>query len=604
MFQTFESRADPTKGAGRVARLLAELAERGLDGFIVPHADEHQSEYLPPHTERLHWLTGFSGSAGAAVVLAGKAAIFVDGRYTLQVRDQVDSAVFEYRHLITEPPAQWLEDEAPKGSRIGYDPWLHTLNEAERLEKACEKAGADLVAVESNPLDAIWDDRPPAPQAAASLHPAEFAGKDRSDKIAEISKVIADAGCDAAVLTACESIAWLFNLRGADIAHTPLVLANAVVRAEGRPQLFVEGAKLSNAVRAELAEATEIEPPAAFSDALAGLSGRKVGVDPALTPYAVILALEAAGATIVKTTDPVQMPRAIKNATEIEGARSAHHRDAVPMARFLAWLDREAPGGAVGEIAAAKKLEALRAETGALEEISFDTISGAGPNGAIVHYRVSEATNRTLEPGALYLVDSGAQYRDGTTDITRTVTVGTPSAGMIRHFTLVLKGHIALATIRFPEGTSGAQLDVLARTALWKAGLDYDHGTGHGVGSFLGVHEGPQRISKAGTAVLKPGMMLSNEPGYYKTGEYGIRIENLLLVTEPEEIVGGERAMLGFETLTFTPIDRRLVDPALLTDEELDWLNAYHGEVAACLAGRLDDRDAAWLAEATAPIRR
>ncbi len=604
MFQSFNSLSDPTKGAGRVAQLRRELGQRGLDGFIVPHADAHQSEYLPPNAERLHWLTGFSGSAGTAVILKDEAAIFVDGRYTLQVREQVDGEVFSFKHLITEPSSAWIAETVKDGTQIGYDPWLHTLKEVNTLTEACTKAGAELVPLETNPIDAIWTKRPEPSPAPVELHPIAFSGANTLDKISRIAADIAKAECDAAVLTTSESVAWLFNIRGADIAHTPLVLSNAVVPATGKPTLFVDGRKLSNAVRATLAESIDIAEPEAFAAALANLgkAGARVGIDPALTPYAVISALETAGAVIVETPDPVQLPRAIKNETEIAGARTAHARDAVPVARFLAWIHREAPGGGVDEISAATKLESLRAETGDLRDISFDTISGSGPNGAIIHYRVSEASNRALEAGSLYLVDSGAQYQDGTTDITRTVAIGQPSAEMIRHFTLVLKGMIAISMLRFPTGTSGAQIDAIARVALWRAGLDYDHGTGHGVGSFLGVHEGPQRIAKTGTTALKPGMILSNEPGYYKAGEYGIRIENLILVTDASEIAGGDRPMLGFETLTLAPIDRDLIDPGLLSDTERAWLDAYHARVREAIAPSLNDEDRAWLIGATEPL--
>lgn len=605
MFQSFETLRDPTKAAGRVKALRGRLSEMSLDGFVVPHADAHQSEYLPADSERLFWLTGFSGSAGTAIILGDRAALFVDGRYTIQVRDQADPQVFDFHHLIDGPPAAWLKRNVSTGGRIGFDPWLHTPAQVEKLKTACATAGAELVAVDANPVDAIWTDRPASPSAMVELHPVEYAGEDRQAKIARIAAEITNSGCDAAVLTKPESIAWLLNIRGGDVDHTPLVLANAIVPAEGMPMLFVDGAKLSNAVRAALADAADIREPDAFATALheIGKDGARIGIDASLTPFAVQSLLETAGATLVRTTDPVSLPRALKNTTEIDGARSAHHRDIVPMCRFLAWIDREARNGEVDEISAARKLEALRTETGALRDISFDTISAFGPNAALPHYRVSEDSNRRLQPGSLYLVDSGAQYSDGTTDITRTIAVGTPSSDMIRHFTLVLKGHIALAMLRFPVGTTGAQIDAIARQALWNAGCDYDHGTGHGVGSFLGVHEGPQRIAKTGTTPLKPGMIVSNEPGYYRDGAYGIRTENLLLVTEPEDLPGGDRPMLSFETLTFTPIDRRLIDASQLSAIEQDWLDRYHADVRDRAGDRLDGADRDWLFAATAPLR-
>jgi Xaa-Pro aminopeptidase len=607
MFQTFDDVTDPSRGAERVARLREELAQRGLDGFVVPHADEHQSEYLPASAERLFWLTGFSGSAGAAVVLRERAAIFVDGRYTLQVFSQVDARVFEVRPLHEEPPSKWLEAHAAAGQRIGFDPWLHTIREREQLERACARAGVELVAVEGNPIDAIWTDRPAPPALPVELHGPEFAGEEAGSKIARIAQAVREAGAAAAVLTMAESIAWLLNIRGRDVAHKPLALANAILPAQGKPQLFIAGEKLSNAARAHLADLADIDEPSGFLPALRrlGETEQAVLVDPAATPSAVAEALQRAGADLRHGTDPCALPRAIKNETEIAGARAAQRRDGVAMARFLAWLDREAPSGEVDEIGAARMLEHFRSRTGALMDISFDTISGAGPNGAIVHYRVSETTNRRLVPNSLYLVDSGGQYRDGTTDVTRTVAIGTPTREMRERFTLVLKGMVALSTARFPKGTTGGQLDALARLALWAHGLDYDHGTGHGVGSFLGVHEGPQRIAKrGGDTPLKPGMILSNEPGYYKTGEYGIRIENLILVTAPEEITGGERAMMGFETLTFVPIDRRLIEPTLLGEDNVAWLDAYHARVREMIGPELEGADRAWLDQATAPLSR
>jgi len=604
MFQTFDDISDPGSGPARLKALQAELVRRGLDGFLVPRSDEHQGEYVPPSAERLKWLTGFSGSAGIAVVLKHRAAIFVDGRYTLQVRDQVDTEAFEPRHLITEGWDKWLEEHLWADARLGYDPWLHTVAGVRRLEKVAETTGAVLVPVTENAVDAVWTDRPAPPLGEVVVQSETHAGRSAADKISEIQETLAKARADATVLTQPDSIAWLFNIRGSDVPHTPLPLSFAVVPAKGRPTLLIDARKLTNASRAHIEDVADIAAPDAFGDTLDAVArhGATVRLDPATTARWIADRLDAAGARVVEAEDPCLMPKATKTAAEIAGTRAAHLRDGAAVCRFLAWLDREAPGGKVDEIAAAKALEGFRAETGELKEISFDTISGAGPNGAIVHYRVTTATNRPLRPGELYLVDSGAQYVDGTTDITRTVAIGAPSDDMRRHFTLVLKGHIAIATARFPEGTTGAQIDILARYALWQAGLDFDHGTGHGVGSYLSVHEGPQRIAKAAATPLKPGMILSNEPGYYKTGAYGIRIENLELVNEPVEVPGGEKKLLSFEALTLAPIDRRLVDPTLLTPDEQVWLDTYHARVRDLIGPLLDGADEDWLIAATEPV--
>ena len=594
----------------RLERLRAALKRDHLTGFIVPHADEHQSEYLPPAAERLAWLTGFTGSAGAAVVLLETAATFVDGRYTLQADEQVDPQSYAREHLIENPPSKWLKSRLRPGDRIGYDPWLMTVAEVRRLTETCKAAEAEFVPVAGNPLDAIWSDRPAPPLGAVTLQPADLAGEEARDKLARLRAGLADARADAAVLAQADSIAWSFNLRGTDIAHNPVALAYAILPADGRPSLFIDGRKLSNRVRDTLADLADLHEPSAFAGALAALGREhaRVLLDPKSTAAAIATAVTEAGGTIIDGPDPAELPKARKNETELAGMRRAHIRDGAAMVRFLAWLDRTAGDGTVDELAAEAKLAALRAETAVrdgseLVDLSFDTISGAGPNGAIVHYRVSEDSNRRLEPGSLYLVDSGAQYRDGTTDITRTVAIGAASEEMRDRFTRVLRGHIAIATARFPVGATGAQLDTLARAPLWHAGLDYDHGTGHGVGSFLAVHEGPARISKAGTVPLEPGMVLSDEPGYYKPGAFGIRIENLVVVTPAEPIPGGDRPMHGFETLTLAPIDRRLIDPAVMTAEEIAWLDGYHARLVPALSRLLDAEDRAWLAAATAPIR-
>ena len=595
--------------AERIAALRRALMDAGLTGFIVPHADEHQSEYLPPSAERLAWLTGFTGSAGAAVVTEDEAAVFVDGRYVLQVQAEIDPVACAVEHLIENPPSKWLAGKLRPGDRIGYDPWLMTIAEVARLEETCRTAGAELIAVDANPIDRLWKDRPEPPRGQVALHPLQYSGEESVDKIARLQAALREKKADGAVLGQADSIAWLFNIRGTDIAHNPVALAFAVLPATGKPELFIDARKLSNSVRAALSEVAEVRGAADFGAALSALGGAKarVLIDPQATAAAVAKAVEDGGGTIVKGADPVSLPRARKNETEIAGARAAQIRDGAAMVRFLAWLDREALSGRIDEIAAAAKLREFRADTAKrdgseLIDLSFETISGAGPNGAIVHYRVTAGTALKLTPGSLYLVDSGAHDRDGTTDITRTTAIGEPTNEMRDRFTRVLIGHIAIATARFPEKTTGAQLDSFARAALWQAGLDYDHGTGHGVGSFLSVHEGPARISRLGNAQLEPGMILSNEPGYYKAGQYGIRTENLLLVRPAESIPGGDRPMLSFETLTLAPIDRRLIVPAMLSPGEIAWLDAYHAALPAALGHLLDDEERTWLKEATEPL--
>lgn len=604
MFQTYDDVADPSHGADRLSRLRAELTRRGLDGFLIPRSDEHQGEYVPPGAERLRWLTGFSGSAGLAIVLKHRAAVFIDGRYTLQVRDQVDMDTFEACHLIDPGWHAWLEEHLWADARLGYDPWLHTIAGVRRLEKIAEKTGAILVPSDDNPLDRIWTDRPGPPLGPVVIQSEDHAGQSSADKLDQIQQTLLKARADATVLTQPDSIAWLLNIRGSDVQHTPLPLSFAIVPADGRPTLLIDGRKLSNAVRAHIEDVADIIEPSEFGSALDHLGAHNavIRLDAMTTARWIADRIEAVGGRIIEGDDPCTLPKAVKNDVEIAGARAAHLRDGAAVCRFLAWLDREAPKGTVDEIAAAKALEGFRAETGDLKEISFDTISGAGPNGAIVHYRVTTDTNRPLEQNSLYLVDSGAQYVDGTTDITRTIAIGEPSDDMRRHFTLVLKGHIAIATARFPVGVSGAQIDTLARYPLWQAGLDFDHGTGHGIGSFLSVHEGPQRIAKTGSVPLKPGMIVSNEPGYYRAGQYGIRIENLELVKPPVSVPGGERELLSFETLTLAPIDRRLIDPTLLSPDEIAWLDTYHSRVLAKIGPLLEGEDKAWLEAVTAAV--
>ena len=593
--------ADRAQVPGRLAALRRELAARGLDGFVVPHADEYLGEYLPLRSQRLTWLTGFDGSAGLAVVLAEAATVLVDGRYTLQVRAQVDAALFEIRHVTEQPVEDWIAERLPNGAKLGYDPWHCTERRAESWAKACARAGGELVAVETNPVDAVWEDQPPPPLSIAVPHGLDFAGEAHGDKRARIAAGLARDG--AAVLAAPDSIAWLLNVRGGDVPNTPFVLSFAVLAGDGTVDWFVDGRKLGPEVRAHLGNGVRVREPAEFGTEVDALGEKSVLADPANTPEWVFRRLAAAGARIVREKDPCQLPKACKNDVELAGMRAAHVRDGAALSRFLAWLAAEAPKGGVDELGAAQRLAGFRAEGEHFRGLSFDTISGAGAHGAIVHYRATPESNARLEPGTLYLVDSGGQYLDGTTDVTRTVAIGTPDAEMRARFTLVLKGHIALARARFPEGTSGAQLDTLARAPLWAAGLDFDHGTGHGVGSYLGVHEGPQGISaRAGPVWLRPGMIVSNGPGYYKAGAYGIRIENLVTVVELGTPGGGEKPVLGFETLTLAPIDRTLVDASMLDDGERAWLDAYHTRVRTAVAPLVDATARAWLEEATAPI--
>ena len=590
--------------ASRLADLRAEVKRRGLDGFIVPRADEHQGEYVPRGSQRLGWLTGFSGSAGLAIVMADRAAIFVDGRYTLAVRAQVDTEAFVPHQYPEEQPEQWAAENLPKGGKLGFDPWLQTADGYERFVRACQRVGASFVPVDSNPVDAVWRDRLPAPLAPVLPHPVEFAGESSDDKRARIAAALTAKGADVALITAPDSIAWLLNVRGGDVPRTPFALGFALIHADSHVDLYMDRRKMPDRTLAWLGNAVTLAPPDELGLALdmLGKAGKRVLVETATVPYWATTRLQAAGVTLVRDADPIALPKACKNAVELEGVRAAHRRDGAAVSQFLGWLGATSKLGKLREIEVSDRLQALREQTGKLRDLSFDTISGAGANGAIVHYRASEQTERTLEPGSLYLVDSGGQYRDGTTDITRTVAIGTPSPEMRDRFTRVLKGHIALAMVRFPEGTTGSQLDALARYALWQAGLDYDHGTGHGAGACLSVHEGPHRISKMPNNVaLQPGMIVSNEPGYYKTGAYGIRIENLVAV-KAAEIPGADRRYLEFETLTLAPIDLACVEPGLLTEAEKTWLNDYHRRVRETVGPHVDMATRAWLAEATRAI--
>jgi Xaa-Pro aminopeptidase len=603
-FQTFEDRNERPAVAGRVVALRKELKKRGLDGFVVPRADRQQNEYVPASEERLAWITGFTGSAGAAVVLADKAALFVDGRYTVQAAAQTDTAIFSIEHLVEAPPEQWLEANLKPGAKLGYDPWLHTTDGAERLQRACANAGGELVPVEPNPIDAIWHDRPQPPRGPVVLHDLRFAGETAEAKLEKIRAEIGKLRADALVVSDPHAVAWTFNIRGSDVAHTPLPLAFAIVPKEGRPTLYIDSAKLSNEVRHKLQETAEVAEPAAFVTELQSLGAAKrtVRLDQATGADALSRLIGEAGGKVTRGADPIATMKAVKNETEIAGARAAHVRDGAAVSRFLAWLDGEAPKGNLTEITAVEALESFRRDTGLLKDVSFPSISGAGSDGAIVHYRVTRSTDRKIAPDELFLIDSGGQYEDGTTDITRTVAVGTPTAEMRERFTLVLKGHIAIACAVFPEGTAGSQLDPFARQALWARGLDFDHGTGHGVGSYLSVHEGPARISKLGNVALKRGMILSNEPGYYKAGEYGIRIENLVLVVEGPSVEGAEKPLNAFETLTLVPIDQRLIERSLLDAGEIAWLDAYHARVARELSALVDDVTRTWMTAATRPL--
>lgn len=588
----------------RIAALREELDRLGLDGFIVPRTDEHQGEYVPPRADRLRWLTGFSGSAGMAIVLKEHAAIFVDGRYTLQVRTQVDTDVLEPQHLIETPPSQWIVEMLPSGGKLGYDPWLHSENAATMMRKAVEKAGGVLIPQSTNPIDTIWVGQPEAPISPVVPHDLTYAGKSAADKRAEIGAVLDAEGCDAAVLTAPDSIAWLLNIRGGDVPCAPMPLSFAVVHKTGVVDWFVDTRKMSPGLAAHLGNGVSVESIDNFPEALEQFGEHTVRVEASSAAALIFDKLRAGGATIALGDDPCALPKACKNTVEIGGARSAHQRDGAAVSRFLAWFANRAPTGDLTEIEAADKLAEFRNEGDLIRDLSFDTISGSGPNGAIVHYKVSPETDRRMKPGELFLVDSGAQYLDGTTDITRTIAIGTPTAEMKDRFTRVLKGHIAIATVRFPEGTSGAQLDILARQALWNVGLDFDHGTGHGVGSYLSVHEGPHRISKAPSAVaLREGMIVSNEPGYYKTDAYGIRIENLVTVVPCAALAGADRKMFEFETLTFAPIDRALIDLSLLDTDEIAWLDAYHERVRAAVGTGLGETARQWLEKATEPLQ-
>ena len=596
-FQSFVPLGGPSNGAARAAQLRREFEKAGVHGFIVPRADEHQNEYVPPSAERLMWLTGFSGSAGLAVILRDKAALFVDGRYSEQAKLQVDASVFELRNLIDDPPFVWVSRNLRPGEKLGYDPLLQTPESVSRFSSACREVQAELKALDANPIDNIWLDRPDPPLGMITPQRIRLAGETAAAKIARVRAAMNHA--DGLFVSDPHNLAWLANIRGSDVSHTPLPLGFAYVPADGQPVLFLDSRKLSTGVRDSLGEHVELREPGdlvAFAQRL-GRDGACVAFDAATVPAVLTQALERAGGKAAIGADPIALMKAVKNKAELAGARAAHERDGAAVTRFLAWFDVEAPRKRLTEIDAVNALETFRRATGALKDISFPTIAAAGPNSAMPHYRVSNASNRRIERG-IFLIDSGAQYEDGTTDLTRTIAIGRPTSLMRDRFTRVLKGHIAIARAVFPKGTSGAQIDAMARAPLWRVGLDFDHGTGHGVGSYLSVHEGPHRISKTGTTTLLPGMILSNEPGYYSPGAFGIRIENLVVV-EPRTIVGAEREMLGFETLTLAPIDLRLVDWKLMDADEIAWLDSYHARVRKSLSPLVDKATRRWLADAT-----
>jgi Xaa-Pro aminopeptidase len=586
----------------RLRRLRAELSARRLDSLIVPLTDEHRNEYVPACAQRLAWLTGFTGSAGVLIVLAERAAVFVDGRYTVQAEAQLDPRLFERHHLVDEPPAKWLREQLSAGQRVGYDPALHVKAEVERYRAACAKAGAELVAQGDNPVDAVWTTRPAPPIAPIRELDEHYAGESADAKRARMGQNVAEAGADVAAITAPDSIAWLLNARGGDVPFNPLFLSFALLHADGAVELFVDPRKLKPGQG--LGNGVSIQPIEGFKDALEqiGAERRAVLVDPKITSVQVLQKLEAAGARVIEGEEPCVLAKACKNPVELQGARDAQRRDGAAVCRFLCWLDGQVATRAITEREAAARLDEERARDPLYRGPSFETISAAGPNAALPHYRLTDESNRVLGREPIYLVDSGGQYLDATTDVTRTVAVGAPSAEMRRRFTLVLQGHIAIARALFPVGTTGAQLDSFARQALWQAGLDFDHGTGHGIGGYLCVHEGPQRIAKTGTVTLKPGMIISNEPGYYQSGAYGIRIENLVVVEPRPTPEGGERELLGFETITRAPIDRRLIERELLDQEERAWLDDYHARVRADLIDLVGSETADWLIQATAPL--
>ncbi|WP_296014031.1 aminopeptidase P family protein [uncultured Agrobacterium sp.] len=606
MFQSFDNKSAPQFGKARVEALRATFDTLGIDGFLIPRADEYQGEYVPECAERMAWLSGFTGSAGVVLVTRSEAIVFVDGRYTTQLVAQVDPSVFTGGDLVGAPPARWLADNASAGFRLGIDPWLHTSAELSRLEKALAEKGGSVVLLAANPLDPLWEGRPAEPLEPVTIQPDAFTGTPARDKIGAVVAEAKGRKADAVLVTDPSSIAWIFNIRGNDVPHTPHPLARAIIHADGKADLFLDERKTNDEVKDYLRDLGELQTPGEIKPMLRSLAEKRatILVDADVVPVALTRIIKDTGGSVVEATDPVKLPRACKNEAELAGSAAAHIQDGAAMVEYLAWLDAQQPG-TVTEIQAVKMLEQTRAKLGQamqnpLKDISFDTISGSGPNAAIIHYRVTTDTDRTLQNGEMFLVDSGAQYINGTTDITRTVAIGSVPEEQKRFFTLVLKGVIAISDAKFPKGTRGCDLDPLARIALWKAGADYGHGTGHGVGSYLSVHEGPQRISRVSQQELLPGMILSNEPGYYRPGAFGIRIENLIYVGEAQSIEGGDQPMLSFETLTWCPIDRRLIVVSSLTEDERNWLNDYHAKTREKLLPLISDESVKqWLTAAT-----
>ncbi|MGI9366751.1 MAG: aminopeptidase P family protein [Rhizobiaceae bacterium] len=605
MFQTFEAPDSLDFADQRLAELRSLMGTLGITMVLVPHNDEQNNEYLPADKERLAWISGFTGSAGSALITSDQAVLFVDGRYTLQAAEQADSRFWTVESLIDLPPGTWIAKNAQNNDRVGFDPWLHTAAQVRKLKEAAETCGCTLIELPANPIDQIWQEQPAPSTEPVRIHDLCYSGRLTRDKHADLQNVLTDNRADLCILVDPASSCWLFNIRGGDVAHTPITLAHTLLIKGQEPLLFVDEKKLDMETRAYLTQVCTIKPPEMLAKSISELSPKAtVMIDETTAPFAFNKLVKDAAGTVLNKPDPVALMRATKNAVELQGSREAHRRDGASMISFLCWLDAQ-PAGTIDEITAAKRLEQFRAEMAGnmpLRDISFDTISGSGPNGAIVHYRVNESSNRSLNSGELYLNDSGGQYDDGTTDITRTIAIGEPDSEKRRAYTLVLKGHIAIATARFPKGTRGVDIDALARMALWQNGMDYTHGTGHGVGSYLAVHEGPQNISRRGMQEFLPGMIISNEPGYYRAGAFGIRIENLIVVHEEAEIEGGDQPMLGFETITLAPLDRRLIDPHLLTDAELHWLNAYHGRVLRDIEPMVNQEAADWLRWATEPL--
>ncbi|MBB3993657.1 Xaa-Pro aminopeptidase [Sulfitobacter undariae] len=596
MFQTFEVTARPEQGPPRLSALREKITTAALDGFIVPRADAHQGEYVAARDARLAWLTGFTGSAGFCVALHDVAGVFIDGRYRTQVKAQV-ADVYTPVPWPEITMGDWLREHLPKGGRVGFDPWLHTVDQIEQTQKALIGSGVELVQCD-NLVDEIWADQPAPPMAAAKVHPIEFAGEAHADKRARLAQTLKDAGETAALITLPDSICWLLNIRGADIERNPVVHGFAVLHADGTVDLFSEPSKYAG-LEAHLGGDVRLHDPSSFLNNIKALSG-VIRIDTATVPQIVA---DALGTAAKSGAEPCALPKACKNAAEIEGAAQAHLRDGAAMVEMLCWLDSQA-AGTITETQVVTQLETLRRRDNGLQDISFETIAGTGPNGAIMHYRVTEETDSVLEDGHLIVLDSGGQYLDGTTDITRTIAIGTPPTEACEAFTRVLSGMIAMSRLRWPKGLAGAHIEAIGRMPLWLAGQDFDHGLGHGVGAYLSVHEGPQRLSRMSTVPLEPGMILSNEPGYYREGAFGIRLENLLVVQNAPALAGGDdhRAMLDWRTLAFAPIDRRLIVPEMLEPTARDWLNAYHAEVKTKIAPRVSEAAKEWLNAATAPI--